>query len=141
MPKQKKEPPACVRTVHRVAKVVPPKRRILDGISRSFFPGARIGVLGPDGAGRSSLLRIIAGIDREYEGGAPTRKGPRAARLPPEPPLRRFPDRIATQVLVFEGGSPAIRFAGDCRAGEAGRRRRLGAAADQPPRIGTRRPA
>ena len=54
-----------VYTMHRVGKVVPPKRHILKNISLSFFPGAKIGVLGLNGAGKSTLLRIMAGIDKD----------------------------------------------------------------------------
>ncbi|MGE7097296.1 ATP-binding cassette domain-containing protein, partial [Pseudomonas fulva] len=50
-----------VYTMHRLSKVVPPKREILKNISLSFFPGAKIGVLGLNGAGKSTLLRIMAG--------------------------------------------------------------------------------
>ena len=57
-----------VYTMHRVGKVVPPKRHILKNISLSFFPGAKIGVLGLNGAGKSTLLRIMAGIDKDIEG-------------------------------------------------------------------------
>ncbi len=57
-------------TMQGVGKVVPPKREILKDISLSFFPGAKIGVLGLNGAGKSSLLRIMAGIDKEYNGEA-----------------------------------------------------------------------
>lgn len=56
-----------VYTMHRVGKVVPPKRHILKDISLSFFPGAKIGVLGLNGAGKSTLLRIMAGVDKEFE--------------------------------------------------------------------------
>ncbi len=49
--------------MYRVGKVVPPKRQILKDISLSFFPGAKIGILGLNGSGKSSLLRIMAGID------------------------------------------------------------------------------
>ena len=59
-----------VYTMHRVGKVVPPKRHILKNISLSFFPGAKIGVLGLNGAGKSTLLRIMAGIDTDIEGEA-----------------------------------------------------------------------
>ncbi|HCH78624.1 MAG TPA: energy-dependent translational throttle protein EttA, partial [Pseudomonas sp.] len=52
-----------VYTMHRLSKVVPPKREILKNISLSFFPGAKIGVLGLNGAGKSTLLRIMAGVD------------------------------------------------------------------------------
>ena len=61
-----------IYTMNRVSKVVPPKRTILRDISLSFFPGAKIGVLGLNGAGKSSLLRIMAGVDREHDGVVPT---------------------------------------------------------------------
>ncbi|HWA38705.1 MAG TPA: energy-dependent translational throttle protein EttA [Burkholderiales bacterium] len=57
-----------VYTMRRVAKVVPPKRTILKNISLNFFPGAKIGVLGLNGSGKSSLLKIMAGVDDNYEG-------------------------------------------------------------------------
>ena len=57
-----------VYTMRRVGKVVPPKRTILKNISLNFFPGAKIGVLGLNGSGKSSLLRIMAGADDNYEG-------------------------------------------------------------------------
>ena len=59
-----------VYTMNRVGKIVPPKRVILKDISLSFFPGAKIGVLGLNGSGKSSLLRIMAGEDKEFEGEA-----------------------------------------------------------------------
>ncbi len=59
-----------VYTMHRLSKVVPPKREILKNISLSFFPGAKIGVLGLNGAGKSTLLRIMAGVDKEFDGEA-----------------------------------------------------------------------
>ena len=59
-----------VYTMIRVGKVVPPKRQILKNISLSFFPGAKIGVLGLNGSGKSTLLRIMAGQDTEYRGDA-----------------------------------------------------------------------
>ena len=59
-----------VYSMNQVGKIVPPKRVILENISLSFFPGAKIGVLGLNGSGKSSLLRIMAGVDREYEGEA-----------------------------------------------------------------------
>ncbi len=74
-------------TMNRVGKVVPPKREILQDISLSFFPGAKIGVLGLNGAGKSSLLRIMAGVDREYEGEARPQAGIRVGFLPQEPVL------------------------------------------------------
>jgi sulfate-transporting ATPase len=76
-----------VYTMNRVGKVVPPKREILKDISLSFFPGAKIGVLGLNGAGKSSLLRIRAGEDREYEGEASPMPGLRIGFLHQEPRL------------------------------------------------------
>src|SRR6516225_6646456 len=76
-----------VYTMNRVGKVVPPKRVILRDISLSFFPGAKIGVLGLNGAGKSSLLRIMAGEDREYEGEAVPMPNMRIGFLPQEPRL------------------------------------------------------
>ena len=55
-----------VYTMQRVGKVVPPKRQILKNISLSFFPGAKIGVLGLNGSGKSSLLKIMAGVDKNF---------------------------------------------------------------------------
>ena len=76
-----------VYTMHRVGKVVPPKRHILKNISLSFFPGAKIGVLGLNGAGKSTLLRIMAGIDKEIEGEARPQPGIKIGYLPQEPKL------------------------------------------------------
>jgi sulfate-transporting ATPase len=59
-----------VYTMHRVGKIVPPKRQILKDISLSFFPGAKIGILGLNGSGKSTLLRIMAGVDTEIDGEA-----------------------------------------------------------------------
>src|SRR5215470_17197250 len=74
-----------VYTMNRVGKIVPPKRVILKDISLSFFPGAKIGVLGLNGAGKSSLLKIMAGEDREYEGEAVPIPNMRIGFLPQEP--------------------------------------------------------
>ena len=76
-----------VYTMHRVGKVVPPKRHILKNISLSFFPGAKIGVLGLNGAGKSTLLRIMAGIDTDIEGEARAQPGIKIGYLPQEPQL------------------------------------------------------
>ena len=89
-----------VYTMNRVGKVVPPKRVILKDISLSFFPGAKIGVLGLNGAGKSSLLRIMAGEDKEYEGEAVPMPGLRIGFLPQEPRL----DPDATVRSVVEEG-------------------------------------
>jgi len=63
-------PDKFIMSMNRVSKVVPPKRTILKDISLSFFPGAKIGVLGLNGSGKSTLLRIMAGVDTEFEGEA-----------------------------------------------------------------------
>ena len=77
-----------VYTMNQVAKVVPPKRHILRDISLSFFPGAKIGVLGLNGSGKSSLLRIMGGQDTEFEGEARPQAGIRVGFLPQEPKLQ-----------------------------------------------------
>ncbi len=74
-------------TMNRVGKIVPPKKVILHDISLSFFPGAKIGVLGLNGSGKSTLLRIMAGIDTEIEGEARPQAGIRVGYLPQEPQL------------------------------------------------------
>ncbi|MEQ2025220.1 energy-dependent translational throttle protein EttA [Xenorhabdus szentirmaii] len=76
-----------VYSMHRVGKIVPPKRHILKNISLSFFPGAKIGVLGLNGAGKSTLLRIMAGIDKDIEGEARPQSGIKIGYLPQEPKL------------------------------------------------------
>ncbi|HET8791706.1 MAG TPA: energy-dependent translational throttle protein EttA [Modicisalibacter sp.] len=76
-----------VFTMNRVGKVVPPKREILKDISLSFFPGAKIGVLGLNGSGKSTLLRIMAGVDTEYNGEARPMPGLNIGYLPQEPQL------------------------------------------------------
>ncbi|MFZ9492529.1 MAG: ATP-binding cassette domain-containing protein, partial [Burkholderiaceae bacterium] len=76
-----------VYTMNRVGKVVPPKRVILKDISLSFFPGAKIGVLGLNGSGKSSLLRIMAGVDSQFEGEARPMPNLKVGYLPQEPQL------------------------------------------------------
>ena len=76
-----------IYTMHRVAKVVPPKRFILKDISLSFFPGAKIGVLGLNGSGKSTLLRIMAGVDKEFDGEARALPGTKIGYLEQEPQL------------------------------------------------------
>ncbi|MGO2507851.1 energy-dependent translational throttle protein EttA [Vibrio hibernica] len=76
-----------VYTMSRVSKVVPPKRQILKDISLSFFPGAKIGVLGLNGSGKSTLLRIMAGIDQDIDGEARAQVGLKVGYLPQEPVL------------------------------------------------------
>ncbi len=76
-----------IYTMNRVGKVVPPKRHILRDISLSFFPGAKIGVLGLNGSGKSTLLKIMAGLDPNIEGEARPQPGIRIGYLPQEPQL------------------------------------------------------
>jgi ATP-binding cassette ChvD family protein len=76
-----------VYTMNRVSKIVPPKREILTDISLSFFPGAKIGVLGLNGSGKSTLLRIMAGVDQEFNGEARPQPGLKVGYLSQEPPL------------------------------------------------------
>ena len=71
----------------RVSKVVPPKRQIIKDISLSFFPGAKIGLLGLNGSGKSTVLRIMAGADKEYDGEVQHLAGQRIGYLPQEPEL------------------------------------------------------
>ncbi len=76
-----------VFTMNRVGKIVPPKRHILKDISLSFFPGAKIGVLGQNGSGKSTLLKIMAGLDHEIEGEATPMPNLKIGYLPQEPQL------------------------------------------------------
>src|SRR5512139_675526 len=76
-----------VYSLNRVGKIVPPKRQILKDISLSFFPGAKIGLLGLNGAGKSTVLKIMAGIDKEIEGEAVPMPGIKIGYLPQEPQL------------------------------------------------------
>jgi energy-dependent translational throttle protein EttA len=89
-----------VYTMNRVSKIVPPKRQILKDISLSFFPGAKIGVLGLNGSGKSTLLKIMAGIDQEIEGEAIPMPGIKIGYLPQEPQL----DPEQTVRAAVEGG-------------------------------------
>jgi sulfate-transporting ATPase len=89
-----------IYTMNRVGKVVPPKRVILRDISLSFFPGAKIGVLGLNGSGKSTLLKIMGGIDTNYEGEARAQSGIKVGYLPQEPQLD--PDKDVRSV-VMEG--------------------------------------
>src|SRR5436189_2525461 len=76
-----------VYTMRRVGKVVPPKRSILKNISLNFFPGAKIGVLGLNGSGKSSLLKIMAGDDDNYEGEVIRMPGIKVGFLEQEPKI------------------------------------------------------
>jgi len=76
-----------VFTMNRVGKVVPPKRQILKNISLSFFPGAKIGLLGLNGSGKSTVLKIMAGVDKDFEGEATPMPNLNIGYLPQEPQL------------------------------------------------------
>ena len=76
-----------VMSMLRVSKVVPPKRQIIKDISLSFFPGAKIGLLGLNGSGKSTVLRIMAGVDKEYEGEVQHLPNIKIGYLPQEPVL------------------------------------------------------
>ena len=89
-----------VYTMHRVSKVVPPNRTLIKDISLSFFPGAKIGVLGLNGAGKSTVLRIMAGVDTEFDGEARPQPGIRIGYLPQEPEL---PEDETVREAVMEG--------------------------------------
>ena len=102
-----------VYTMHRVGKVVPPKREILKDISLSFFPGAKIGVLGLNGSGKSSLLRIMAGIDKDHHGEARAQSGINIGYLPQEPALN--PDKDV-RGNVEEAMGPVLKLIEDFNA-------------------------
>src|SRR5260370_25387120 len=87
-----------IYTKNRVGKVGPPKRIILRDISLSFFPGAKIGVLGLNGSGKSTLLKIMSGVDKDIEGEARAQAGIKIAYLPQETLLH------AAKTLLEESG-------------------------------------
>ncbi len=89
-----------IYTMNRVGKVVPPKRIILRDISLSFFPGAKIGVLGLNGSGKSTLLKIMSGMDKDIEGEARAQSGIKVGYLPQEPLLE---DTKTVREVVGEG--------------------------------------
>ena len=94
-----------VFTMNRVGKIVPPKRQILKDISLSFFPGAKIGVLGTNGSGKSTLLKIMAGLDHDIEGEATPMPDLKIGYLPQEPVMA--PDQTVRQA-VEEGIGGAL---------------------------------
>lgn len=79
-------------SMHKVGKVVPPKREILKDISLSFYHGAKIGILGLNGSGKSTLLKIMAGVERDILGEATPQKGIKIGYLPQEPQLDETKD-------------------------------------------------
>ncbi len=94
-----------VYTMRRVSKTVPPKRTILKNISLNFFPGAKIGVLGLNGAGKSSLLRIMAGADDNYEGEVVRMPGIKVGFLEQEPALAK--GKTVREVVEESAGDAA----------------------------------
>ena len=96
-----------IYTMNRVSKIVPPKRVILRDISLSFFPGAKIGVLGLNGSGKSTLLRIMAGIDQNIDGEARPQPGIKIGFLPQEPELDPEKD-VRSVVMEGVGGTFAL---------------------------------
>ena len=111
--------PEFIYQMQDLGKVVPPKRQILKGIWLSFYFGAKIGVLGLNGAGKSSLLRIMAGLDPEFNGEARPAKGIKVGFLPQEPQLDPEKDVVgnvregvaATMALLDRYNAISERFA------------------------------
>ena len=89
-----------IYTMIGVSKIVPPNRTIIKDISLSFFPGAKIGLLGLNGAGKSTVLRIMAGVDKDFDGEARPQPGIRIGYLPQEPELD---DSKTVREIVEEG--------------------------------------
>src|SRR6476469_717043 len=104
-----------IYTMNRVSKVVPPKRVILRDISLSFFPGAKIGVLGLNGSGKSSLLKIMAGVDDNHEGEVIRMPGIRVGFLEQEPLLtkNRTVREVVEEAMVNAGGADELEVAAD----------------------------
>jgi len=96
-----------IYTMNRVSKIVPPKRQILRDISLSFFPGAKIGVLGLNGSGKSTLLKIMAGLDQNIDGEARPQSGIRVGYLPQEPQLDDA-HSVREEVMQGVGGTFAL---------------------------------
>ena len=100
-----------VFTMHRLGKVVPPKREILKNISLSFFPGAKIGVLGLNGSGKSTLLKIMAGVDTEFEGEARPMPELNIGYLPQEPildPTKTVREVVEEAVAVIKNAQARL---------------------------------
>jgi len=103
--------PQFIYHMHRLSKIVPPRREILKSINLSFYPGAKIGVVGPNGSGKSSLLRIMAGLDQDFLGEAWAAKGTRISYLAQEPQLDESLDVLGNvQLAVAETRALLKRF-------------------------------
>src|SRR5215207_680784 len=96
-------PAQFIFTTHKLGRFYPPDRTVLEGISLSFYPGAKIGVIGANGAGKSSLLRVMAGLDDGFSGEARLTPGFSAGYLPQEPQLDPSKDVLGN---VMEGVAP-----------------------------------
>ncbi|WP_431634210.1 energy-dependent translational throttle protein EttA [Dyella sp. KULCS107] len=94
-----------IYTMNGVSKIVPPKRQIIKDISLSFFPGAKIGLLGVNGAGKSTVLRIMAGVDKDFQGEARAQPGIKVGYLAQEPELD--PEKTVREA-VEEGVSEVL---------------------------------
>ncbi|EIL87286.1 putative ABC transporter ATP-binding protein [Rhodanobacter fulvus Jip2] len=94
-----------IYTMNGVSKIVPPKRQIIKDISLSFFPGAKIGLLGVNGAGKSTVLKIMAGVDKDFQGEARAQPGTKIGYLAQEPDLN--PEKTVREV-VEEGVSEIL---------------------------------
>ena len=103
-----------IYTMNRVSKVVPPKRQIIKDISLSFFPGAKIGLLGLNGAGKSTVLKIMAGVDTDFEGEARPQPGIKVGyleqepRLNPEQTVREAVEEGVGEVLQAQAALDAV---------------------------------
>ncbi|TMM16962.1 MAG: energy-dependent translational throttle protein EttA [Actinobacteria bacterium] len=104
-------PSQYIFTMHRLSKVRPPDKTVLDQLTLAFLPGAKIGVLGYNGAGKSTLLRIMAGVDQDYRGQAALAPGATAGMLEQEPQLDESKDvRANVEQGVAEGRALLDRF-------------------------------
>ena len=106
-----------IYTMHKVGRFHPPDRQVLDNITLSFFPGAKIGVLGSNGAGKSSLLRIMAGVDDGFTGDARLTAGFTVGHLEQEPVLDPAKD---VQGNVMDGAGETVQLLADYDAVLAG---------------------
>src|SRR6202795_3991017 len=100
-------PPEFIYTTYKLARHYPPDRTVLENISISFYPGAKIGVIGSNGAGKSSLLRIMAGLDDGYSGEARLTPGFTVGYLAQEPQLDPAKD-VAGNVADGVGEAKAL---------------------------------
>src|SRR5450759_3031609 len=95
-------PAQYIFTMRDLRKVVPPQKEILRGITLAFLPGAKIGVLGLNGAGKSTVRRIMAGVDHEFQGEAAPADGTRVGFLPQEPRLDPSRDVLGNVDVAVE---------------------------------------